>query len=189
MLSSLSRFAIVARFASDDDQRSEAMSCIRRVGNSARSPAGAFWPPMRLPGRYGGRGVDPVLRRTRSSTGRSSGEASGASRRSGASYWDCCDFAPFDPRKTGVCFFASRARSEACPYPRASAAAGLPPPIARYLHSLSGGTANSREKSEKLHAYTNLTRLKSFVNLQLDLDPLHYSSLFLFALGEERTRF
>jgi hypothetical protein len=61
--------------------------------------------------------------------------------------------------------------------------------FARYLHSLSGGTANSHEKSEKLHAYTNLTRLKSFVNLQLDLDPLHYSSLFLFALGDERTRF
>ena len=107
-------------------------------------------------------------------------------RRSDASLWACCDFAPFDPRKNGVCFFASRARSEARRYPRPSFAAGLPPVIAPYLHSLSGGTANSRKKSEKLQGYTNLTRLKSFVNLQLEIDSLHSFSSLIFALRNER---
>jgi hypothetical protein len=47
----------------------------------------------------------------------------------------------------------------------------------------SGRRKNLRRRTEKYDAYTNLTRLKPFVNLQLDLDRLHSSSPFLFEFG------
>jgi hypothetical protein len=58
-----------------------------------------------------------------------------------------------------------------------------------YSHVCDVQMRNLRKQKEKLCDYTNLTRLKPFVNLQLDPDALHSCSPFLFELGNERTCF
>jgi hypothetical protein len=49
-----------------------------------------------------------------------------------------------------------------------------------------GYSMNVRKQNEKQPGYTNLTRLKSFVNLQLEIDSLHSFSSLIFALRNER---
>lgn len=49
-----------------------------------------------------------------------------------------------------------------------------------------GYSMNVRKQNEKQPGYTNLTRLKTFVNLQFEIDSLRSSSPLIFELRNER---